>query len=95
MGACKVGVWVCVERVHKHTGLGKKKKPKKKKTKKQTHWFKSPQKHQLLLVLHVSYVYVASVRVGREAHGRGIHRDGIRQVFVGTLRWHGCFGFWA
>jgi len=30
MGACKVGVWVCVERVCKCTGLGKKKTKKKK-----------------------------------------------------------------
>jgi len=61
------------------------KKKNQKKSEKQTHWFKSPQKHQLLLVLHVLYVYVALVRVGREAHGGGIHRDGIRQVFVRTL----------
>ena len=40
-------------------------------------------------------VCVASVRVGSEACGGGIHRDGIRQVFIGTLQWHGCFNFWA
>jgi len=72
-----------------------KKTTKKKKSEKRTHWFKSPQKHQLLLVLHVSYVCVASVRVGREVRGGGIYRDGIRQVFVGTLQWRGYFGFWA
>ena len=30
-------------------------------------------------------VYVASVRAGREVHGRGICGDGIGRVFVGTL----------
>ena len=34
MGACKVGVWVHVERVHKCTGLGEKKTKVKKTTKK-------------------------------------------------------------
>ena len=78
-------VFGCVLRGCANVQDWEKKKTKKKKTKKQTHWFKSLQKHQLLLVLHVSYVYMALVRVGREAHGGGIHRDGIRQVFVGTL----------
>ena len=99
MGACEVGVWVHVKRVCKCTGLGKKNKSEKnnqkKKSEKWTHWFKSPQKHQLLLVLHVLYVCVASVRAGREVCGGGIYRDGIRQVFIGTLQWHGCFSFWA
>ena len=71
------------------------KKTTKKKSEKWTHWFKSPQKYQLLPVLHVSYVCVALVRAGREVCGGGIHRDGIRWVFIGTLQWHGCFSFWA
>jgi len=52
----------------------------KKKSEKQTH-----QKYQPPQASCTLCVCMASVRVHREAHGGGIHGDGIGRVFVGAL----------
>ena len=79
LGACREGA-------HTHMTGKTKQKANNKKSKKRTHW-----KHRPPQASRVLCVCVASVR----AHRRGVRRYGIRRVFVGALRWHGCFDFWA
>ena len=85
---------VCGEGAQTHRTGGKKKtkvkKTTQKKSEKQTYRLKPPQKHR---PPQASHVCMASVRARREVRGGGVHGDCARRVFVGTLRWRGCFDF--
>ena len=63
----------------------KKMKSEKKKMKKQTYWFKPPEKHQPPQASCVSCVCMALVGARREVHKGGVREGGIGRVFVNTL----------
>jgi len=109
-GACEDGVQVCVERVCKHTALGKKKRKKKKEKRKEKkgmqtyckpiHWLHGTGNSMPVVSLWVEGhgQSCANHRPCTEAVGGGdmqvMHATWVQAVVVETLYWHGNLIFW-